>query len=388
MSTVHISTNELRPGMYIIPTDALWPNRPFLYSKGGFITSRAEIEDIIAQGYIEAFYDPDKSYEEPAETFLAEQALQVPIPPKIPLDAEIKPAETLYTNSVEHMEHFFDEARHGQIKTKPVQHLVSHLLGSMDRNQDALTSLAKIKSYHEYTFTHCLNVAIFALAFGRQLNLAPKELELLGMAALFHDLGKTCIPKRILDAPRKLTHAEFAIIQTHSQHGATLLQKVPSIPKQVIQGVLDHHEKYNGHGYPNHKKGGEISAFGQIISVADVYDALSADRAYRTAISPNNALATMYGMRDTWQPGLCETFIKTLGIYPVGSCVRLTMGYIGIVSQSNFQAPLYPTVILCIAPDGSAINPPQKLDLATQHDLQILRVLPSSTIDVTLTDLL
>ena len=394
MPYVHISAKDLRPGMFIVDTEISWQNRPYLYSKTGLIKTKEEIEEILAEGYDEAYYDPDKSHLDPAQKdsrnndLLADNALNTPLEPKVPFASELKNAQGIYTDCLNQVEHMLGEARRGKIDHSTSKNLVTNLVGSINRHPDALSSLSKIKGFDEYTFAHSINVAIFSIAFGLALGLSGDAVNRLGEAALLHDFGKMRVPKEILNAVRALKPEELVIMQTHPQLGAEMLAKVPGMTEDVINGVLDHHEKYNGSGYPNKKKGAEISPFARIISVADVYDALSSKRVYRDAVPPNKALATMYSVRDqSWEPGLCECFIKLLGIYPVGSCVSLTMGYKGIVSKSNFNAPLYPTVLLCKAPNGNAINPPQVLDLSTQHDLQIVKALPPDALKVTLTDI-
>lgn len=394
MPDIHISTKDLRPGMYIVTTAAKWHNRPYLYTKAGLIKSEEEIKSIIEQGYVETYYDPDKSTDHPIQNQkkhpnLIEKSSYFPPEPTSSIQDEIEPAQNIYNDCLQFISHMLDEVRHGKIDFNSSKDVVYSLISSLNRNQDALTSLTKIKNYDEYTFTHCINVAIFSVAFGRFLGLQDERLTQLGLAALLHDVGKMRIPKNILNAPRPLTKEEFAIIQTHSKLGADLLKKFPTAGTEIVEGVLDHHERYNGKGYPNHKSAAEISPFGRIISVSDVYDALSADRVYRTAMTPNKSLSTMFSMREEmWEPGLLDQFIKMLGIYPVGSCVSLTMGYKGIVSRSNPQAPLYPTVLLCKDPQDQDINPPKPIDLAKQHDLQIVKALSPDSLKVTLTDLL
>ena len=190
------------------------------------------------------------------------------------------------------------------------------------------------------------------------------------------------IPTHILNAPRQLKPDEFAIIQKHAKYGEEMLSQIPNIPKDILAGVCDHHERYNGTGYPGHKKGHQISPFGSIISVCDVYDALSSKRVYKEALPPSKALSIMYGMRgESWEAGLVELFIKMLGIYPVGTPIGLTSGFKGVVTKSNPSAPLYPTVLLCKDRTGHKIVPPSTVDLAQQHEMQIVKALSSDTVD-------
>ncbi|MCR4667239.1 MAG: HD-GYP domain-containing protein [Desulfovibrio sp.] len=368
--------------MYIVQTGESWRDKPFLYAKPGRIGSKEEIAEILRQGFLEAFYDPDRS-EQPKEgepDLLASRQVDLP-EPKIPLREELKAQEIAYTNCVDSMQHIMEEARGGHLDFKSAEPLMSDIVDSVYRNSDALTSLSKIKTHDEYTFAHCVNVSIFSVVFGRHLGFAGEELQRLGMSALFHDIGKMRVPPTILNAPRSLTSNEFAIMQKHAQIGAEMLAELPGIGDDILSGVAEHHERYNGQGYPHKKKGRQISPFGCIISVCDVYDALSSKRVYKEAIPPTKALSIMYGMRgEAWEPGLVELFIKILGIYPVGTPITLTSGLQGIVTHSNPQAPLYPQVLLCRDRNGRHIKPPASVDLAQQHEFQIIKALDKKTV--------
>ncbi|MCR5815199.1 MAG: HD-GYP domain-containing protein [Desulfovibrio sp.] len=384
MAFVHILTKDLRPGMFIVQTGETWTNRPYLYAKPGLLKTEAEIAEIRKQGFIEAYYDPEKSeHSKIGVEDLLSGRLATPLPePTVSLQEEIKAQEENYNNCVNYMEHVMEEARSGRIDYTSAKPLMDGIISSVNRNADALTSLAKIKTYDEYTFAHCVNVSIFSVTFGRYLGLREENLHNLGLAGLFHDLGKMRVPPSILNAPRQLKPEEFAIMQKHARYGLEILSQIPNIPKAILAGVCDHHERYNGTGYPDKKKGSEISPFGCIISVCDVYDALSSKRVYKEAMPPSKALSIMFGMRgESWQPGLVEQFIKMLGIYPVGTPIGLTSGFKGVVTKSNPSAPLYPTVTICKDRNGQKIVPPSSVDLAQQHEMQIVKALSSDTVD-------
>lgn len=384
MACVHILTKDLRPGMFIVQTGETWRSRPYLYAKPGILKNEAEIAEILKQGFVEAYYDPDKSeHLEDGVNDLLTARLVHPLPePTVPLNEEIKAQEENYNNCVNYFQHVMEEARSGRLDYNSAKPFMENIISSVNRNADALTSLAKIKTHDEYTFAHCVNVSIFSVAFGRYLGLRDQNLHNLGLSGLFHDIGKMRIPTHILNAPRQLKPDEFAIIQKHAKYGEEMLSQIPNIPKDILAGVCDHHERYNGTGYPGHKKGHQISPFGSIISVCDVYDALSSKRVYKEALPPSKALSIMYGMRgESWEAGLVELFIKMLGIYPVGTPIGLTSGFKGVVTKSNPSAPLYPTVLLCKDRTGHKIVPPSTVDLAQQHEMQIVKALSSDTVD-------
>jgi len=215
------------------------------------------------------------------------------------------------------------------------------------RNRDALTSLGKLRCRDEYTYTHCVNVSVLAMAFGDYLGLPQGELMGLGQAGLLHDLGKARIAESILNKPGRLTDEEFEAIRKHPLEGYFLV-KEHQLGVKLIRGMLEHHEKYDGRGYPRGLSGEQIHPYARIIALADVFDALTSQRAYKKAMTTNQAMTLMFGMRGKdFFPSLVDSFIKSLGIYPVGSMVRLNTGEIGFVTISNPEQPLFPTVKIC-----------------------------------------
>ena len=298
MPVQHVSVDDLRPGMYIVDTGVSWIKRPYLYAKEGLIRSQAEIVDIIHQGFAEAYYDPEQSNIKPMEPISLEDADRSnAAPAQASLPEELEQAESAYTECVRHAKAFMLEARNGTVDLESSQPLVHGIIDSVNRNVDALTSLAKIKHYDEYTFAHCVNVSIFSVAFGKYLGFDQEKLYLLGMAGLFHDLGKMRVPVEILNAPRRLTDEEFAVIKTHAKLGQDTLSSVKGIAPEILMGVGQHHERHDGSGYPNRLVGAAISLYGRILSVADCYDALSAKRVYKDAMPPTKALSIMFEMR-------------------------------------------------------------------------------------------
>lgn len=381
MPPIKIAVADLCPGMYVIDSHTDWSKEPFLYSKEGIIRSADEIATILQQGYTEAYYDPDQSNIVPKEEIsIANGETSIASPPSVELAEEFPIATQAYTDCVKHARNFMQSVRDGgDVHIDQAEPLITNIIGSLNRNMDALTSLAKVKTYDEYTFQHCVNVSIYATAFGRFLGLNENDLLLLGMAGIFHDTGKMRVPQDILNAPRRLTDEEFSIMKTHVRLGLECLEQAKGISARVIHGIGQHHEKFNGGGYPDGLTGDQISYFGRILSVADIYDALTAKRVYKDPMPPHKALSIMFGMRsETWPSGLVEQFIKMLGIYPVGTPVLLGAGFKAIVSQSNAASPLYPTVLVISDPQGQRISPPREINLSKHKNIAIKQVLTAS----------
>jgi len=266
--------------------------------------------------------------------------------PKVPLAEELPVAEKLYTDALSHARLFMDDVRQGKaIDYREATPLVDNFIESVFRNDAAAATLFKLKRFDEYSYTHSINVAVLSIILGKYMGLDTGTLRLLGIAGLFHDVGKARIPEDILNKPGKLTQQEFRIIKTHVLESYKIMSEQKGLEPDVLRGILEHHERYDGSGYPRGISGDAIGAFGRIISVVDVYDALTSKRAYKDAIPAASALRVMYDWRDTtFPPRSIENFIKCIGVYPVGSFVRLSSGEYAVVARNNAKHSSRPLV--------------------------------------------
>jgi HD-GYP domain-containing protein (c-di-GMP phosphodiesterase class II) len=211
-------------------------------------------------------------------------------------------------------------------------------------NDSVGVSLDTLKCSDEYTFKHSLDVASIAIMIGKMLGLSTKELKELSTAGLLHDLGKIKVPNDILNARRKLTDVEFNMIKTHPVYGYQNIMDVDSIPDTVKVGVLQHHEKWNGNGYPQKLKEKQISLYARIISIADVYDALVTARPYKEALSPSTAIEMMMAMTPDFDIDILRVFLRSIVLYPIGSEIMLSNGQVATVMKNNPQNVLRPEV--------------------------------------------
>jgi len=233
------------------------------------------------------------------------------------------------------------------IESDRVKRVVNNMIDSIFSNQAALASLTRIKDYDEYTFVHSINVCILCLTLGRHLNLSREELEQMGIGALLHDVGKMKIPPHILNKPGTLTEEEFNEVKKHPLYTMEVLEKAHGIPEASKQVALQHHERYNGRGYPRGLRGEQIGRFGQIAAIIDVYDAITADRVYKKAIPLHEGIRMIYqGIKEDFNQLLVEHFIQCVGIYPAGTLVLLDSEEIGIVCAVNPGKLLRPNVML------------------------------------------
>lgn len=255
-----------------------------------------------------------------------------------------------------------------EINTEAAAQVVENMVDSMLHNPAALTSMSRLKSYDEYTFFHSVNTAILALGLGRHLGMTRDSLYVLGLGVFLHDVGKMKIPLEILNKPARLTTEEYEVIKQHALRGAELLTETKGLREAAIRPALEHHERINGTGYPFGRKQDELSLFGMIGAVTDIYDAITTDRVYHKAMPPHDALRYLYqvAQRGHVQADLVSRLVRCIGVYPVGSCVRLNTNELGVVERVTEERPLEPTLLLVRDAQEHVIVPPRVLDMAAQ----------------------
>ncbi|MDP4145731.1 MAG: HD-GYP domain-containing protein [Bacillota bacterium] len=248
--------------------------------------------------------------------------------------------------TVKNFMHLSTESSKGvQEAFSDIENLIGSIIEDISNNKDLIVNLIDLKVASNYTFYHSVNVSVLSIVMGVALNLPPKDLYYLGLASLLHDIGKIFTPKEILDKPGTLTKEEFEIIQQHAQNGYTYIKEKFTTHAKTYVGILQHHERFDGTGYPEGKKGKDISLFGRIIAITDVYDALTSDRTYRKGVLPSEGMEYIMGAGGTlFDPDLVKVFVSKIAPYPVGTCVQLSNGLVGIVAENNFSYFLRPKV--------------------------------------------
>lgn len=327
--------------------------------------SAPEIEEETIEGAFES-REPEAVEEEcPAIIEQREEARpQEPPPAETSFDEEIKEAQRLRGEADLLVREFLQNARLGNgFDAGKVTGTVGRMVDSVFRNQDALTSLARLKSFDDYTFAHCVNVCILSLALGRQMGLERADLENLGTGAILHDIGKMLVPDKVLNKPGKLTDEEFTIMKKHAELGGDVLSGA-KIGEAAMLVALQHHERFDGSGYYKGLAKDDIHIFARIAAVADVYDAMTSKRVYQNGVVPEEALKRLYLMRGThFQPEVVERLIICLGIYPIGTFVELNTGELAIVKMVNRSHPMQPIIQLLSDREKKPCRTPQEIDL-------------------------
>lgn len=258
-------------------------------------------------------------------------------------------------------------------EAKSLTDIIQRIMEEINDHEESLTLLTDVYLTDDYIFQHSLNVTIYALAIGAELKLNAKELSELGKGAMLHDIGKVFIDPNILQKPDKLTKKEFEIMKTHTTIGYDLLRQNYNYSSVIAHCAYQHHERLNGTGYPRGLEGKDIHPFAQIISVADVFDAVTSNRVYRKAMLPHEGLELLYsGAVDQFDIKMVEAFKNSVAVYPNGITVELNDQRQGVVVRQNKH--LCDRPVIRIIKDGMN-NPvePYTVDLSNQLNITITK---------------
>ena len=229
------------------------------------------------------------------------------------------------------------------IAIKEIEDVVDKLIDTLSEEEHSLIHIADLKSYDEYTYHHSLSVAVLSIAIGQSMGLSEHEIRMLGKCAMLHDIGKIFIPSEIINKTSSLTDEEFEIIKGHSRHSFEFIAKWSVGDVTLRLGVLSHHEKVDGTGYPNGLAGDEIPLLSKIISVADVYDAVTSYRSYRSPMPPAEAVDLVMSQIGTaFDYEVVRVFIAKLMPYPINTCIELSNKRFGIVIDNKY--PMRPVI--------------------------------------------
>lgn len=234
------------------------------------------------------------------------------------------------------MERLLSQARLGKtLNRADVVNLVDEIATSVEQNPSAIISLARIKTVDTFTYLHSLAVCALMVNFARHMDLATGDVQELGIAGLLHDVGKMAIGADILNKPGSLTPNEMDLIRTHAEAGHAMLARGGDFPATALDVALHHHEKIDGTGYPHKLAGEAISLQSRMAAIADVYDAITSNRPYKEAWAPAESLADMFSWNGHFDPALMQVFIRSIGIYPVGTLVRLASERLALVVEQD-----------------------------------------------------
>jgi putative nucleotidyltransferase with HDIG domain len=279
--------------------------------------------------------------------------------------ADMAAIRRLYDDAVSAVETLWEGVRKDEaVNLRGAQNVVHGLAQAVAQNRTALVALTALKNYDAYTFTHMVNVSILTMAQARTLGIDGPLLREFGLGGLMHDIGKVRVPAAILKKPAKLTDEEFAIMRLHPVDGAEILRRTPDLPPLVPLVAFEHHLRADGSGYPAGVSRPVLNLATALTSIADVYDAMRSQRSYQD-VFPSQRVVEVLRRNDGTQfdQHLVRRFVQLLGIYPIGTAVRLSTGEVGVVTRTNVAQPHRPRVRVLLSDRQAMLERPYDVDL-------------------------
>lgn len=375
-----IPIEKLQPGMYIHDLNCGWMEHNFLRNRFA-VKSDEDVTKVRELGVHEIYIDTTQGLdveEAPTQEEAAHkvdevlEAIATDAAAPIRHDAvrrEVERARSLHNEANRIVRDMMGDIRLGkQIQLEQIEPLVERIVDSIFRQQNAMLPLARLKDHDEYTFQHSVSVCALMTSFARTLKLPRDIIHEIAVGALLHDVGKAAVPDEILNKPAKLTDAEFLKMKSHVVQSKIILQGTPGISQIALDVAAQHHERFDGTGYPNKLKGDEISLYGQMGAIVDVYDAITSNRVYHKGMAPTEALRKLLEWsKFHFNPTLVQAFIRAVGIYPTGSLVRLESRRLAVVQAQNPENLMQPVVKVIFHSRGYYMTP-EIVDLRRSQD--------------------
>lgn len=392
LQTVDVA--DLRPGMYVHKLLGPWMQHPFW--RTSFLLDAERVAELQDSGVEQVVVDLSRSERDASQREILEvdtPAAELPPPAAeqppgdtlqgadaerrrvivpegtVSLASELSRARRICDEGRDAVEAMFREVRLGKgVDAGHVMPLLDEITGSVDRHPSALVSVARLKDADSYTYLHCVAVSALMTTLARQLQLPDDQVREAALGGLLHDMGKAMLPLEVLNKPGKLTEEEFAIVRQHPVHGERLLRDGGVTQEAVLHIARHHHEKVNGAGYPQRLSGAELPLLTRMSAICDVYDAITSNRPYKAGWDPGESLRRMASWQGHFDETLMKSFVRSVGIYPIGALVRLSSDRLAVVVEQNAATLLAPRVRVFYSVKQRKHVLMTDLDLATAGD--------------------
>ena len=374
-----IRVDQLQAGMHVHELCGAWMDHPFWKTKF-VLRDPQDMEKLRSSGVTECWIDTSKGSDVahaaglpqptivPAQPAPAATGFGSPaVPSRLAIEEESVRAAALCLRSRQAVQALFDDARLGRaLDAQRCLPLVDDIATSVWRNAGALIGLVRLKTHDDYSFMHSVAVCALMVSLARQLGQDETQAREAGLAGLLHDLGKAMMPIEVLNKPGPLTDAEFTLMKTHPRCGHDLLVESGSVGAIPLDVCLHHHERPDGKGYPDRLEGEALGLQARMGAVCDVYDAITSNRPYKDGWDPAESIARMAGWSQHGQfdPGVFQAFVRCIGIYPIGSLVRLRSGRLAVVIEQNAASLVAPRVRVFFSTKSRMPVPLETIDLS------------------------
>ncbi|KGJ94357.1 HD-GYP domain-containing protein [Colwellia psychrerythraea] len=352
--------SELKVGHFVVKI--IQQKGHFALTSAGHIKSKAVINHLKSKNIYRVLIDDSKTL----------------VPKNIDSDEnsimnnkDLEHAKAIIDQSKSIQKKLFEDALKGNcINLSPVVNIVNKSIDAIFNSPDSLSCMLNIREKDEYLFEHSVAVSIYITIFSRYLDLKRDIIEQLSIGAFLHDIGKIKIPDAILNKPGKLTDDEFTIMKTHANHSISIIKDTSGISELSLEVAALHHEKLDGNGYPFQVKADAITLYGRMISICDIFDALTATRVYKKGFAHNKAFAILreLGKKNQLDANLVDHFIRCVGVFPIGSLVQLESNKLALVKARNDKDPTNPHVQSFYHVEQHQFINKQEINLAKSQD--------------------
>jgi len=379
-----VPVSQVRLGMFLHALEGDWLDHPFWKTRFVLKTDK-ELEKLRRSAIKEVWINPSLGLDvEPVpevEPPTLSDAAPVAVPvaaqeaaspevlpldrPAASMDSEMGKAAAIVQRGKQQIVLVFSSLKEGQSLPEEVaSSLAGDVAESVLRQPGALVSLSRLKSQEDYLYLHSLAVSAMMVALARQLGMDEDRCRLAGLAGLMHNVGMAMVPAEVIRKKGKLSDEETFVVRSHPVQGYEMLKSSGDYAKEILETCLNHHERWDGTGYPFGLEGEAAPLFARMCAICDAYDAITSNRSYRSGWDPAESIAQMASWTGQFDPDLFNAFVRSLGVYPTGSLVRLQSQKLAVVVDQNPQVPTSPVVKVFYSLRSQMHMPPERIDLA------------------------